>query len=90
MFGPKNLYMTIHNAWMAQGLRVNSPCLGSCRNPGPMNMCKGTERVNDLEESINQTNLLLGSDKLHISQVIDEKFKHQNVLQPFNVFQLTI
>ena len=53
-------------------------------------MCKGTERVNDLEESINENQLMLGSDKVHISQVIDEKVKHQNVLQPFNMFQLTI
>ena len=52
--GPENLYIAIHNACMAQGLRVNSPWLKSCRNLGPMIMCKGTERVNDLEESINQ------------------------------------
>ena len=53
-------------------------------------MCKDTERVHNLEESINQTNWLLGSDKVHISQLIDEKVKHQNALQPFNMFQLTI
>ena len=57
----------LHKAWMASGLRVNRPWLGSCRNTGPMSMCKGIEMVNDLKESINQTNGLLGSDKVHIS-----------------------
>ena len=54
--GPENLYVATHIAWMAEGLRVNSPWLKSCRNPGPIIMCKGTERVNELGESINQTN----------------------------------
>ena len=43
-----------------------------------------------LKNQLIKTNWFLGSDKVHISQVIDERVKHQNVLQPFNVFQLTI
>ena len=43
-----------------------------------------------LKNQLTKTNWLLGSDKVHISQVIDEKVKHQSVLQLFNVFQLTI
>ena len=38
---------------------MNSPWLGSCRNPGPMSMFKGAERANDFEESINQNQLVV-------------------------------
>ena len=43
-----------------------------------------------LKNQLTKTNWLLGSDKVHKWQVIDENVKHQNVLQTFNVFQLTI
>ena len=43
-----------------------------------------------LKNQLTKTDWLLGSDKVHILQVIDENIKNQNVLKQFNVFQLTI
>ena len=54
--------------WKAEGIQEQWVCL---------KVLKGWMT---LKNQLTKTNWLLGSDKVHISQAIDEKVKHQNVL----------